>query len=208
MTSCSEGLLAIRKSIITALALSGAMAIAAFAAAADERIVFVRHGEKPREGLGQLNCRGLNRALALPAFIAAQFGKPAAIFAPNPADQKKDDGKPYDYVRPLVTIEPTAIMFGLPVHAEIGFADVAALRTALEAPEYRDALVVVAWEHRLIDVVVHDLLAGHGGDPKLPPPWAEDDYDSVDVVTIDANGRATFMHLREGLDGQPEACPH
>jgi hypothetical protein len=195
--------LAIRKSIIAALALSAAWA---YAAAADERIVFVRHGEKPREGLGQLNCRGLNRALALPAFIAAQFGKPDAIFAPNPADQKKDSGKPYDYVRPLVTIEPTAITFGLPVHAEIGFADVAGLRKALEAPEYRDALVVVAWEHKLIDVVVRDLLAGHG-DPELPPAWAEDDYDGVDVVTIDSSGHAAFARLREGLDGQPEACP-
>jgi hypothetical protein len=198
--------LAFRKSIIAAFALSGAMAAAAFAEPTGERIVFVRHGEKPREGLGQLNCRGLNRALALPAFIAAQFGKPDAIFAPNPADQKKDDGKPYDYVRPLITIEPTAITFGLPVHAEIGFADVAGLRKALEAPEYRDALVVVAWEHKLIDVVARDLLAAHG-DPELPPPWAEGDYDSVDVVTIDATGHASFTHLREGLDGQPEACP-
>jgi hypothetical protein len=199
--------LAIWKSIIAALALSGAMAAGAYAEPAGERIVFVRHGEKAREGLGQLNCRGLNRALALPAVIAAQFGKPDAIFAPNPADQKKDNGKPYDYVRPLVTIEPTAISFGLPIHADIGFADVAGLRKALEAPEYRGALVVVAWEHRLIDVVVRDLLAAHGGDPKLPPTWAEDDYDSVDVVTIDADSHATFAHLQEGLDGQPETCP-
>jgi hypothetical protein len=198
--------LTLHKSIIAALALSGAIAGGAYAEPAGERIVFVRHGEKPREGLGQLNCRGLNRALALPAFIAAQLGKPDAIFAPNPADQKKDDGKPYDYVRPLITIEPTAIAFGLPVHADIGFADVGRLRKALEAPEYRDALVVVAWEHKLIDVVVRDLLAAHG-DPELPPPWTEDDYDGVDVVTIDANGHATFAHLREGLDGEPEACP-
>ena len=207
MTNCSEEPLALRKSTIAALALAGAMAVTAFAAAADERIVFVRHGEKPRDGLGQLSCRGLNRALALPAFIAAKFGKPDAIFAPNPADQKKDNGKPYDYVRPLITIEPSAIAFGLPVDAEIGFADVKRLQAALEAPEYQHALVVVAWEHRLIDVVVRDLLAGHGGDPEFPPNWAEDDYDSVDVVTIDADGHATFAHLREGLDGQPEACP-
>jgi hypothetical protein len=59
----------------------------------------------------------------------------------------------------------------------------------------------------LIDVVVHDLLAGHD-DPELPPTWAETDYDSVDVVTIDTNGHATFARLREGLDGQPETCPH
>ncbi len=32
-----------------------------------ETLVFVRHGEKPAQGYGQLNCQGLNRALALPA---------------------------------------------------------------------------------------------------------------------------------------------
>ena len=36
---------------------------------AAETIVFVRHGEKPEAGLGQLNCQGLNRALALPSVI-------------------------------------------------------------------------------------------------------------------------------------------
>jgi hypothetical protein len=54
-----------------------------------ETIVVVRHGEKPSAGLGQLDCQGLNRALALPAVIAETFGRPSAVFAPNPADQKK-----------------------------------------------------------------------------------------------------------------------
>ena len=193
--------------IVAALALSSGMNAAALAEPADERIVFVRHGEKPPGGLGQLNCRGLNRALALPAFIAAHFGKPDAIFAPDPAKQKKDQGRPYDYVRPLITIEPTAIKFGLPVDADIGFSDVERLQAALEAPEYRGAFVLVAWEHKLIDVVVRNLLSAHGADPGLVPTWAEDDYDSVDVVTIDANGHATFAHTMEGLDGQPESCP-
>jgi hypothetical protein len=51
---------------------------------AAETIVFVRHGEKPEGGLGQLSCQGLNRALALPSVIADSFGRPEAIFAPNP----------------------------------------------------------------------------------------------------------------------------
>jgi len=172
-----------------------------------ERIVFVRHGEKPPGGLGQLDCRGLNRALALPAFFVSHFGKPDAIFAPDPADRKKDSGKSYDYVRPLTTIEPTAIAFGLPVNVDIGFADVERLQAALVAPEYRQALVFVAWEHRLIDVVVRALLAAHAGDASVVKDWDEDDYDGVDVVSIDANGRATFARLKEGLDGQPDACP-
>jgi hypothetical protein len=176
------------------------------AADAPERIVFIRHGEKPAAGLGQLDCRGLNRALALPAFFAKTFGKPDAIFAPNPSVEKKDDGQLYDYVRPLMTIEPTAIAFGLPIHAEIGFADVAGLRAALEAPEYRRALIFVAWEHNLIEVVARDLMRAHGGDPNAVPPWRHADFDGVDVITI-AGGKASFARLTEGLDGQPETCP-
>jgi len=57
-----------------------------------ETIVFVRHGEKPSKGLGQLNCKGLNRTLALPSVMAKLFGPLEAIFAPDPSDQKVDDG--------------------------------------------------------------------------------------------------------------------
>ena len=109
-------------------------------ATAKETIVFVRHGEKPPQGLGQLDYRGLNRALALPAVIQKSFGKPDAIFAPNPSDQKNDDGEHYDYVRPLATIEPTAIAFGMPVNTQIGYDDIKGLQKALEDPAYRDAL--------------------------------------------------------------------
>ena len=65
------------------LATAGHLAGPAFAA---ETIIFLRHGEKPEEGLGQLNCRGLNRALALPPVVerlataaGKQLGDPIAI---------------------------------------------------------------------------------------------------------------------------------
>jgi hypothetical protein len=187
---------------------AAAMAFAAPAFAdAPERIVFLRHGEKPPKGLGQLDCQGLNRALALPAYVERAFGRPDAIFAPNPSAPKPDMGVPYDYVRPLITIEPTAIAFGLPVHVEIGFADADGLQKALEAPAYAQALVVVAWEHRLIDVVVRNLLAAHGGDASQVPAWDDADFDSVDVVTLAAGEPARFERRKQGLDGLPEACP-
>jgi hypothetical protein len=78
-----------------------------------ETVIFVRHGEKAKGGLGQLSCQGLNRALALPSVIAKTFGRPDAIFAPDP--NKQIANEPFDYVRALATIEPTAIFFGLPV---------------------------------------------------------------------------------------------
>jgi hypothetical protein len=198
---------------IAAALASGALTFACDSARSEdaiEKIVFVRHGEKPALGLGQLNCRGLNRALALPKVIAKAYGKPDVIFAPDPGEEKRDSGRAYDYVRPLATIEPTAILFGMPIDAHIGFSNVEALQVALEAPANRQALIVVAWEHRMIDIVVRALLSAHGGDAGAVPAWADDDFDSVDIVTIDWSGpkeRAAFERGKEGLDGQPETCP-
>lgn len=78
----------------------------------------------PPRVTARLNCQGLNRALALPAVIAAKFGKPDAIYAPDPGQQKDDSGHPYYYVRPLATIEPTAIQFQMPVQTPYGFAQI------------------------------------------------------------------------------------
>jgi hypothetical protein len=141
-----------------------------------ETIVLLRHGEKPEGGLGQLNCQGLNRALALPQVITKEFGRPDFIFAPDPSDQKKDDGEFYDYVRPLATIEPTAIKFGLPVDASIGVSRTDRLEAALEKRKYRNALVVVAWEHNDIVTIARDLLSANGGDTtRVPDAWPGDD---------------------------------
>ena len=184
--------------------------VVAGAASAEETIIFVRHGEKPAQGLGQLDCQGFNRALALPAAILKGFRKPGAIFAPNPADQKKDEGEEYDYVRPLATVEPAAIVFGLPVNARIAYDDSAGLTKALEGDALHKATVLVGWEHKIIVDVARMLLSAHGGDPADVPNWNGGDFDSIYVVKIDWSGpkpTATFARSSEGLNGQPEACP-
>lgn len=79
-------------------------------------VVIMRHGEinflAPH---GQLDCQGLNRALALRAVLNTNYGEPAAIYAANPSVTSTDsssDSTCYNYVRPLGTIEPTAVYFG------------------------------------------------------------------------------------------------
>jgi hypothetical protein len=176
-----------------------------------ETIVFIRHGEKPEGGLGQLNCQGLNRALALAPIIAKSFGRPDAIFAPNPSRPKEDAGRLYDYVRPLATIEPTAIWFGLPVDVSLDFQDKEGLQAALENRRIPDhnVFVFVAWEHRQIAPIVRALLAAHGADAEIVKKvqdWDRKDFDSMYVVTI-SETKATFDQKREGLDGQPDGCP-
>ena len=176
-----------------------------------ETIVFIRHGEKPEGGFGQLNCQGLNRALALAPIIAKSFGRPDAIFAPNPSRPKEDAGRRYDYVRPLATIEPTAIWFGLPVDVSLDFQDKEGLQAALENRRVPDhnVFVFVAWEHRQIAPIVRALLAAHGADAEIVKKvqdWDRKDFDSMYVVTI-SETKATFDQKREGLDGQPDGCP-
>ncbi|HEX3989424.1 MAG TPA: hypothetical protein VHZ30_08320 [Verrucomicrobiae bacterium] len=173
-----------------------------------ETIVCVRHGEKPKGGLGQLNCRGLNRALALPKVLLGKYGKPDFVFAPNPT--QKSDTDRYYYVRPLVTIEPTAIRCGLPINTKFGFREISGLEQELQKPEYHKATVFVAWEHALLDVFAKDMVKARGGDPVQVPGWAGTDFDSIFLLKITRNGQRetiTFSVDHEGLNNLSDDCP-
>ncbi|POR49811.1 hypothetical protein B0G62_110119 [Paraburkholderia eburnea] len=173
-------------------------------------LIFVRHGEKPDAGLGQLDCKGLNRALALPAVIAAKYGKPDAVYAPDPGEQKDDRGHAYYYVRPLATVEPTAIQFGLPIQTPYGHSHTDALEKTLLDPSWRNRIVLIGWEHREIEAMVRKIVAEHGGSASDVPKWKSADFDSIYVVRVDWSSgtpRVRFSHDREDLDSVSDECP-
>ncbi|MGH7977435.1 MAG: hypothetical protein ACREDS_04075 [Limisphaerales bacterium] len=176
-----------------------------------ETLVCVRHGEKPPGGLGQLNCRGLNRALALPDVLLKKYGAPKFVFAPNPT-QKADGGAigKYYYVRPLMTIEPTAIRCDLPVNTEFGYLQIKRLEKELEKQKYRNAVVFIAWEHGALDELAKNLLKDNGGNPAQVPRWPENDYDTIFIfkITRDAGRESlAFTIDHEGLNGLSDKCP-
>ncbi len=177
-----------------------------------ETIVCIRHGEKPPDGLGQLTCRGLNRALALPTVLLAKYGSPQFVFAANPT-QKADgkDGKEgHFYIRPLMTIEPTAVRCGLPVNVQFGSKEIKNLENELQKPAYKSATIFIAWEHVLLDDFVRALVKDYGGDPTRVPSWPRDDYDTIFVVRIArSEGRESvaFTIDHENLDNLSDACP-
>ena len=174
---------------------------------ADKTIVIVRHGEKPSLGLGQLTCQGLNRSLALAPVILARFGRPEAIYAPNPSVLKKDRGVPYAYVRPLATIEPLAIRSVLPVDVEFAMTQIDPLAEKLLAAP--DGTLVVAWEHHWGEALARRLVAKLGGNSSEVPVWQDADFDSMYVIDVpdDRHGHPTFRRELEGLDGMPKTCP-
>ena len=170
-----------------------------------ETIVFIRHGEKPANDEGQLSCQGLNRALALPDVLAAKFGRPDFVFAPLTSTRTGLGGGTFSYVRPLMTIEPTAIRAGLPVNTRFAFDDLGSLQGELSEKAYQQATIFVAWEHTKLDEVVRRLVSAFGGNEKDVPAWSSDDYDSIFVLRLrtETEGRKsiTFVHDHEGLNG-------
>ena len=183
----------------------------AVATAQEETIVAIRHGEKPPAGLGQLNCRGLNRALALPK-VLARYGKPDLIYAPNPAVKVVDANHvPFSYVRPLITIAPTAIQLGMPVNTQIGFTDIAKLRKELTRPANAHALVFVAWEHLMLNKFAQQMIKRYGKDPSVVPDWPNNDYDRIYVFRITHTGgkqELTFTMDHQHLDDSlSDSCP-
>ena len=181
-----------------------------------ETMVFIRHGEKPPEDDGQLTAQGLNRALALPDVLMGKFGRADFIFAPATTKREvSHHGGTFSYVRPLMTIEPTAIRLGLPVDTKFAFDEISGLQSELCTPPYQRATVFIAWEHHLLDDMVKHLVAAFGGNANDVPDWPGEDFDSIFIVRLrtDNQGRrsVTFEHDLEKLDGQstdfPKAAP-
>jgi hypothetical protein len=181
----------------------------------NETIVVLRHGEKAAGGLGQLNCMGLNRSLALPKVLIGRFGRADAIFSPSPAGQMREGPvtrKSYSYVRPLATIEPTAIQLGLPVDTQLPFADIAGLQRAVTAPAYANSTIFVAWEHKYAYDFAREMLRAYGLDRSQVPAWPSDDFETLYVFHITRTAGSaptmTFAVQQEGLEGTlPATCP-
>ena len=175
----------------------------------------VRHGEKPTPNAkGQLNCQGLNRALALPT-VLARFGHPAAVFAPNPSIQTSE-GNPfpgaerYSYVRPLATIEPYAIEQDMPVNSQIAADDIRGLQQELLKSQYANSLIVVAWEHIRAREFAELMLKTFGqGD--VVPRWENTDYETIYIFRIvsgpGGKRTLTFTVEHENLKDLPKNCP-
>ena len=183
--------------------------ICAADAQAQQTIVFFRHGEKPSGGYGQLTCQGLNRALALPDVLLSRYGKPQYVYAPNPSVKISDPAGSFYYVRPLATLEPTAIRAGVSVNTSYGYNNVSGLQGILIRSSKANTTIFVAWEHTYLVKVVQSIMNAYGGGAPVPA-WKSGDYDALYVVQVDyTNGiDARFELDREGLNGLPTSCPN
>ena len=194
---------------LIALLLGSFIFASAVSARAEQTIVFLRHGEKPTAGLGQLTCQGLNRALALPAVLLGRFGAPDFLYAANPEGKISDSTGSYYYIRPLATIEPLAIRSGISVNSHFYYNDIPGIESVLIRSTKANSTIFVVWEHEYLQKIVQDLMNKYGG-KAVVPAWTTGDYDSLYILRLNyVNGTptATFERQTEGLNGQSTTCP-
>lgn len=180
----------------------------AAASSAQQTIVFFRHGEKPSSGNGQLTCQGLNRALALPNVLFARFGKPQWAYAPNPAEKISDPAGSFFYVRPLATIEPSAIRADISVNTNYGYTNISGLQSVLIRSSKAYSRIYVAWEHTYLVAAVQNIMNAYGGGVRVPA-WTSGDYDTLYIVHVNytASGITAWFELgSQGLNGLPTTC--
>lgn len=178
-----------------------------------QTLVFLRHAEKPGEGLGQLNCQGLNRALDLATLLPEKFGKADYVFAANPSrhveEGSKDDA--YSYIRPLMTISPSAIKLGLPVNIDFGANDTGDLADELLQDKYRNATVYTAWSHGYLPELINTVAGKAAGKKQeITKDWDGEDFDSLYVLTLTWHeGKASVVshNYKQGLNNGQQSCP-
>ena len=178
-----------------------------------QTLVFLRHGEKPAGGLGQLNCQGLNRAIDLATLLPEKFGKADYVFAANPT-RNVEEGEldnSYSYIRPLMTIGPSAIKLGLPVNINYSANDTSDLADELLDDKYHNSVIYTAWSHGYLPELINKVAGdATGKNMKITEDWESSDYDSLYVLTLTwHNGKASLQSnvYKQGLDNGAETCP-
>ncbi|AZC56472.1 histidine phosphatase family protein [Pseudomonas chlororaphis] len=178
-----------------------------------QTLIFLRHAEKPAGGLGQLNCQGLNRAIDLASLLPEKFGKANYVFAANPT-RNVEEGEldnSYSYIRPLMTISPSAIKLGLPVNIEFSANDTSALADELLHDRYHNSIIYTAWSHGYLPELINKVAREAVGEKRtITDDWASNDFDSLYVLTLTwHNGKATLdsRSYKQGLDNGEESCP-
>lgn len=178
-----------------------------------QTLVFLRHAEKPAGGLGQLNCQGLNRAIDLATLLPEKFGKANYVFAANPT-RNVEEGEldnSYSYIRPLMTISPSAIKLGLPVNIEYSANDTSDLADELLHDRYHNSIIYTAWSHGYLPELINKVAREAVGEKRtITDDWASNDFDSLYVLTLTwHNGKATLdsQTYKQGLDNGEVNCP-
>ena len=149
-----------------------------------DRIVMIRHAEKPPQG-DNLSCKGQNRALQLADVLFDKVGLPEQTYVPT-----LKQGRATKHARMLQTVMPFAIKHNLPINSTFDESEVK--KAAADVLE-RSKTVLMVWEHSKIQALAQRLGATDA------PPWDGHDFDSIWVITFVAGQAVLDTSGKEGL---------
>ena len=115
------------------------------------KVVFIRHGEKPKKG-SNLTCAGFNRSLQLPRLINQKFGVPSNIYVSALAL-----GAETKHCRMFETAVPLAVKYNLTLNTKFEEKDASGLASDILKQK---GTVLVVWEHKAIAPIVNALGIG------------------------------------------------
>lgn len=197
----------------TVLCFSVSKHLAAQTTDGTQTLIFMRHAEKPTAGLGQLNCQGMNRAIALSTLLPRDYGKANFIFASNPSRHVEEgiNDESFSYLRPLLTISPSAIKLGLSVNIDFSANDTSDLADELIHDKYHGATIYTAWSHGYLPELINQVATDASGEEQMiVDDWDSNDFDSLYVLTLVwHDGKATVTHklAKQGLNNGSMNCP-
>jgi len=180
---------------------------------APQRIVILRHGEKPGDpgapdvpASPNLSPDGVARARMLETLIPAKFGEPDFLFAAASSNNSH---------RPVETVEPLAIKLGLGSNRfiqTIENKDYGWLaQNLLAKPTYSEKLIVVCWHHGNIPALGQALglkqsdyaflpeMNGHANPQGNGNKWNAAEFNKFWILDYAAAGGVRF----QSVDQQP-----
>jgi hypothetical protein len=188
----------------------------------NQTVYMVRHVEAHPTGSfenGNYVCQGQWRALGANGRLSTIMGGvPDHVFTSNPRGLIDCAGG-CSYIRPTLTVAPFAIENGLPLTlAQFQWNDPVDLAESLfnqDSPYFdhdSGASILVGWEHGNIVKAVQYLVGGLYQNPKAAavlPAWPYTDYDTVWILSTDADGTLTMSSSCEHIPtaALPNTCP-
>ncbi len=147
-------------------------------------IVIIRHGEKPETG-DNLSPEGLNRALQLPTILVGKFGIPGHVYVPALGTDVTTT-----HARMFQTVTPLAVQYNLGINTKFDEHDFAGITNHLRE---KTGTALVVWEHHTINDLARSLGIQNA------PIWADDDYDSIWIITYKQTGAPLLILDKQGI---------
>lgn len=151
-------------------------------------VVIIRHGEKASSN-HNLSCKGLNRALQLPAVLHKRFPKIDHAFVPALGRDKSTS-----HARMFQTITPFAIKNKLLINSKFREKNHDGIAKDILT---KDGTVLLVWNHSQIQNIARDLGV------KNPPKWSGKDFDSIWAISF-KHGKASLVISKQGITPSPD----